>query len=131
MAHMSPNRDKFIYFMKIEPQGVKATNKTIFLVTGVGWMKINIPNGKDTTTVTLKDALYFLDLGYMLVSPAKCDVASFTVLLKDKSCCIKDSKGHQIGRIPQYHGLYHVGKQFSVHITTYMGVQVHTLDELH
>ena len=73
MAHMSPNRDKFVDFMKIEPKGVKAANKMIFLATEVGWMKINIHNGKDTTTVALKDVLYCPDLGYTLVSLAKCD----------------------------------------------------------
>ena len=130
-THMPPNRDKFIDFKKIEPKGVKATNKRIFLATGIGWMKINIPNGKDNTSVTLKDILYCLDLGYMLVSLAKCDTAVFTVLLKDKSCCIRDSNGHQIGRIPQCHGLYCVDKEFSVHIATYKGVGVHTLNELH
>ena len=67
----------------------------------------------------------------MLVSLAKCRVAGFTVLLKDESCCIKDFNGHKIGRIPQYHGLYHINKGFSVYIATYKGVQLHTLDELH
>ena len=81
-------------------KGVKVADKTIFLATGVGWMKINIPNGKDTTTVMLKDLLYCPDIGYTLVLLAKCDMAGFTVLLKDKSCCIKDSNGHQTGRIP-------------------------------
>ena len=67
----------------------------------------------------------------MLVSLVKCDTAGFTVLLKDKSCCIRDSNGPQISRIPQYHSLYHMDEGFSVHIATYKGVRVHTLDELH
>ena len=71
-AHMSSNRDKFVDFRKIEPKGVKASNKTVFMETGVGCMKINVPNGKDTTAVVLQDVLYFPDLGYMLVSLAKC-----------------------------------------------------------
>ena len=64
------------------------------MVTGIGHVKINVPNGKDTTAFTLQDMLYCPDLGYTLVSLAKCDMAGFTVLLKDKSCCIKDSNGH-------------------------------------
>ena len=67
------------------------------MVTGVGCMKIDIPNRKDSTTVMLKDMLYCPDLGYMLVSLAKHNTTSFTVTLKDKSCCIKDAKGLQIG----------------------------------
>ena len=77
----------------IEPKGVKVADKTIFMVTRVGCMKINIPNGKDSTTVLLKDVLYCPDLGYTLVSLAKCDTTGFMVTLKDKSCCIKEAKG--------------------------------------
>ena len=86
MAQMSPSRDKFVNFRKIKPKGVKAINKAIFLKTGVGCMKINVPNDKDTTTVVLKDVLYCPDLSYMLVSLAKCDVAGFMVLLNVIRC---------------------------------------------
>ena len=34
------------------------------MVTGVGSMKADIPNGNESTAVTLKDVLYCLDLGY-------------------------------------------------------------------
>ena len=94
-------------------------------------MKIDIPNRKDSTAITLKDVLYCPDLGYTLGSLAKCDSASITVTLKDNSCCIKDAKGLQIGQIPQYQGLYWVDDGTSTHIGTYMGVRVHTVDELH
>ena len=105
--HMSPNREQFSEFKTIAPKGVKAADKTIFMATGVGCIKIDIPNGRDSTTVTLKDMLYCPDLGYTLVLLAKCNTAGFTVTLKDKYC-IKDAKGSQIGRIPQYQGLYRV-----------------------
>ena len=76
------------------------------MATGVGRMRVDILNGNESTEVTLKDVLYCPDLGYTLVSLVKCDTAGFTVVLKDKSCCIKDSKGIQIGKIPQKQGLY-------------------------
>ena len=66
-AHMSPRRDSFIDFRRIEPRGVKAADKTVFMATGLGRMQINVPNGKDTTAVTLQDVLYCPDLGYTLV----------------------------------------------------------------
>ena len=106
-------------------------DKLIFMATRVGCMKIDIPNGRDSTTVTLKDVLYCPDLGYTLVSSAKCDATGFMVTLKDKSCCIKDAKGSKIGQIPQYQGLYKVDDGTSVHIGAYMGVRVHTVDKLH
>ena len=55
---MFPSRDKFVDFRKIKHKGVNAANKAIFLAIGVGCMKINMCNGKDTTPVTLKDVLY-------------------------------------------------------------------------
>ena len=121
---MLPNREQFSEFRTIAPKGAKAADKTIFMVTRVGRMKIDIHNGRDSTAVTLKDVLYFPDFGYMLISLAKCDTAGFTVTLKDKSCCIKDAKGLQIGRIPQYQGLYRVDNGISANIGAYMGVRV-------
>ena len=100
-------------------------------MTGVGCLKIDIPNGKDNTSVTLKDILYFPELGYTLVSLAKCDTAGFIILLKDKTCCIKDPKGIQMGRIPQYQGLYWVDNHSTANISAYMGVRVYAVDKLH
>ena len=91
------NGEQLSKFEIIEPKEVKVADKTIFMVTGVGHMKIDIPNRRDSTTVTLKDMLYHPDLGYTLISLAECDTASFTVTLKDKSCCINDTKGLQVG----------------------------------
>ena len=103
---MSPNRELFSEFRIIALKRVKVADKTIFMVTRIGCMKIDIPNGRNSTTIMLKDMLYCPDLGYTLVSLAKCDTTGFTVTLKDKSCCIKDTKESQIGQIPQYQGLY-------------------------
>ena len=94
---MSPNRELFSEFRTIAPKGVKVADKMIFMATGIGHMKIDIPNGRDITTVMLKDVLYCPGLGYTLVSLAKCDTTGFMVTLKDKSCCIKDAKGSQMG----------------------------------
>ena len=58
----------------------------------------------------LKDVLYCPDLGYTLVSLAKCNTAGFTVVLKDKSCCIKDSKGYRLVK-------YHRNKVFTESMT--------------
>ena len=47
-VHMFLNREQFSGFKTIEPKEVKAADKTIFMATRVGHMKINIPNGKDS-----------------------------------------------------------------------------------
>ena len=128
---MSPNWGRFIEFQSIEPKTVKLAVRTIFMATGVGHMKIDIPNGKSNTCVMLKDVLYSLELGYTLVSLAKCDTTGFTIVLKKGSCHLQDPKGHQIGHIPQVQGLYQVNNPGSTYASTYMGVRVFTVDELH
>jgi hypothetical protein len=130
-THMSPNRSGFVDFKSIEPKSVKAADKTIFMATGVGRMKITIPNGKTTTTVTLKDVLYCQDLGYTLVSLGKCDAAGFTIVLKDRSCHIKSTNGQTIGQIPQYQGLYRVDMDDTASIAALAATRVYTLDQLH
>ena len=130
-AHKSPNQGRFTDLRSIKPKTVKAADKTIFLVTGVGCMKINIPNGKDNTSVMLKDKLYCPELGCTLVSLAKCDTANFMILLKDKTFYIKDPKGTQISRTPQYQGLYQVDDHGAANRSAYIEVRVHTVNELH
>ena len=102
-THMSPNRERFSEFRTIALKGVKAADKIIFMATSIGCMKIDIPNRRDSTAITLKDVLYCPDLGYTLVTLVKYNATGFTVTLKYKSCCIKRL---QIGQIPQYQGLY-------------------------
>ena len=50
-AHMSPNQGRFIELQSIEPKAVKAADRTIFIATGVGHMKIDVPNSKSNTSI--------------------------------------------------------------------------------
>jgi hypothetical protein len=71
-------------------------------------MRLGIPNGKTTTHVTLKDVLYCPDLVFTLVSLTRCDAAIYSVLLKDRKCWIRDTKGTLLGQVPLSNGLYKV-----------------------
>jgi Pol polyprotein, beta-barrel domain len=90
-GHMSPNRHRFITFKEITPSAINAADKTIFKATGIGSMRIGIPNGKMTMHVTLKDVLYCPDLAFTLVSLTRCDAAGYVVLLKDRKCLIRNA----------------------------------------
>ena len=59
--HMSWNREWFSEFRTIALKGVKAADKTIFMATSIGCMKIDMPNGRDSATVTLNNMLYCPD----------------------------------------------------------------------
>ena len=52
-GHMTPNRHCFITFKEIMPCAINAMDKTVFKATGIGNMRIGIPNGKTTTHVTV------------------------------------------------------------------------------
>ena len=105
-GHMSPNRHCFITFKEIMPRAINTMDKTVFKATGIGNMRIGIPNGKMTIHVTLKDVLYFPDLAFTLVSLMCCDVAGYSVLLKDRKCPIWDTKGTLLRQVPLLNRLY-------------------------
>ena len=83
LGHMSPNKHQFTTFKEITPRAINAADKTVFKATGVGNMRIGIPNGKTTMHVTLKNVLYCPDLAFTLISLPCCDVAGYSVLLKN------------------------------------------------
>ena len=84
LGHMSPNKHRFTTFKEITPHAINAADKTVFKATGVGNMRIGIPNGKTTMHVTLKNVLYCPDLAFTLISLMRCDVAGYSVLLKNQ-----------------------------------------------
>ena len=57
--HMSLNRGRFLEFRTIAPKRVKAVDKTIFMATGIGRMKIDIPNRRDRSQyITILSNIY-------------------------------------------------------------------------
>ena len=104
--HMSLDQHNFSNFKEIEPKLVKAGDKVIFMATGIGSMVVSIPNGSTSTNVTLKDVLYCPDLVFTLVSLTRCDMAGYTVQLKDQACVINNKARCTIGRVPPTPGLY-------------------------
>jgi Pol polyprotein, beta-barrel domain len=130
LGHMLPNCHRFTTFREIAPHAINATDKTIFKVTGIGNMRIGIPNGKTTTHVTLKDVLYCPDLAFTLVSLMRCDAAGYSVLLKDRKCWIQDMKGTLLRQVPLSNGLYKLEHKTTVAVANAVCTPL-MLDELH
>jgi len=129
-GHMSPNCHHFTTFKEILPHMINTMDKIIFKATGIGNIRIGIPNGKTTTHVTLKDMLYCPDLASMLVSLTHCDAAGYLVLLKDWKCLIQDAKGTLLRQVPLFNGLYKVEHK-SLAAAVNVARKPLTLDELH
>jgi hypothetical protein len=66
--HMSPSKHRFVTLKETPPHPIKAADKTIFKATGIGSMKISIPNGNGMDDVTLNNVLYSPDLAFTLIS---------------------------------------------------------------
>jgi hypothetical protein len=109
-THMSPYRDQFLTFETIDPpRKVRAADRTQFVATGIGSMRIYIPNGDKTTAIILQDVLYSPALAFTLVSIICCDKKGFTCTFGDGKCILRNPKGGICGQINQVNGLYQTG----------------------
>ena len=107
--HMSPFLHRFTNLRTIPPRPITAANNRVFYATGLGDLKIDVPNGSSSTRIVLKDALYAPDMGMTVVSVGKIASAGCTVSFEGKKCRIKNKEGRTIGRISaSANGLYRV-----------------------
>jgi hypothetical protein len=113
--HMSPLRNHFITYQEIPPCPITAADKRVFYAIGAGDVVIDIPNGKLSTQIRLKDALHAPDMGATIVSISRIAKAGFSVCFEGQSCKIKDSCDKVIGIIPASdNSLYKVDHIYSV-----------------
>ena len=107
--HMSPFQHRFTNLCSIPPCPIIAANNHTFFATGMGNLKINVPNGSSFTCITLKDAFYAPGMTLTVVSIHKIARAGYKVSLEDDGCKIKNKEGKTIGKIPASpNGLYKV-----------------------
>jgi hypothetical protein len=108
--HMSPSRKRFITYQRIEPIPIKAANKGVFYAIGTGDLWVEVPDGKSSTSITLKDVLYAPNLSNTVISVNRISLAGYSVTFEDSKCIIKDKRRNMvIGVIPMSpNGLYKV-----------------------
>src|SRR5260370_14806557 len=61
-CHMSPNRKQFVTYREIPARPITAANNKVFHAICMGDLQINVPNGKKSTEVLLKNARHAPDL---------------------------------------------------------------------
>jgi hypothetical protein len=106
---MSPFKHCFTNLRSIPPHPIIAANNHTFYTTGMGDLKINVPNGSSSTCITLKDAFYAPDMTLTVVSIHKIACAGYNVSFEGQECKIKNKNGNTIGKIPaSANGLYRV-----------------------
>ncbi|KAJ3489198.1 hypothetical protein NLJ89_g11551 [Agrocybe chaxingu] len=127
--HMTPFRDRLINYIPIDARPITAADKRIFHAVGKGDLRIQIPNGKTTTVILLRDVLYAPSMGLTIVSISRIAAAGCAALFRSNFCRIFDSKDRRIGHIHiSPNGLYRVehGEVASSASTTTM-----TVEDLH
>jgi len=108
-CHISLYKDKFTSLTDIPPKSFSATNKQSFNATAVGDLVIDVPNGYDTTKLTLTEVLFSPAVGYTLVSIGHLDQLGYSVTFADGTCTIRSPDDDVIGRMPKSQaGLYRV-----------------------
>jgi len=106
---MSPFRDRFQTYQAIEPHAISAANKRVFYAIGTGDLRIEVPHGKSSTPIILKDVLHAPEMELTIVSINQIYKAGNSVIFKDDTCTIKNKDNKVIGVIPaSANGLYKV-----------------------
>ncbi|GBE88951.1 Retrovirus-related Pol polyprotein from transposon TNT 1-94 [Sparassis crispa] len=107
--HMSPYRDAFVTFKAIGLKPITAADGRKFHATGEGTMRIEIPNGDQSTTVMLEDVLYAPEIAFALIPIARADTAGYSTTFENGECRLYSRRhSRTIGRIPSTNGLYKV-----------------------
>jgi len=89
--HMSPFQHHFTNLCSIPPHPITAANNHIFYATGLNDLKIDVPNGSSSTSITLKDTLYAPDMTLTVISISKIANAGYAVSFKGQECKIPAS----------------------------------------
>jgi hypothetical protein len=92
LHHMSPYRSRFEGYKRIKGKSITAAGKQLFQAIGVGNLHIKIPNGKNTTTILLKDVLHAPELELTLVSISYAAAAGYSQLFRGPFYRIFDPK---------------------------------------
>jgi len=111
---MSPFGKCFMNYHMILPQPITAVDKQVFYTVGTGDLRIEVPNGKSSTPIILKDVLHAPDMGVMIVTINCITKAGYTVLFDHKCCQIRDKNNRHVGNIlVSIMGLYKVERMYA------------------
>ena len=93
-------------YSTIAPKAISTVKKHSFSAIGCRSLKLDIPNGKSTTSIILKEVLHALDIAATLISFGCIDQASYSATFKGGTCTICNVNRHPVGLIPAQNGLY-------------------------
>ena len=108
-CHISLYHEHFENLVDILDKSFTAANRQKFIMTGVGNMIVEVPNGYDILHLCLMEVLFLLEVGYTLVLIGCLDELGLSMTFAEGFCTIRGSGGETIRRIPRTSkGLYRV-----------------------
>lgn len=105
-SHFESNKANFANFRIIVPRPINTADGRVIHATGMGDVRIKVPNQSGQTDITLKDTLYVPDMSTLLISVAKMTKAGYKVTFANKCIHIVDPKGSELFSVPETDGLY-------------------------
>jgi len=129
--HMMPYHSCLTNYSTITPKAISAANKHSFNAIGCGSLKIDIPNGKSTTSIVLKEVLHAPDIAATLISVGHIDQAGYLATFKSGTCTIHNENGNTVGLIPAQNSLYKIKHKAAVSDHALVANPALTIMELH
>ena len=127
--HISLYREHFENLVGIPDKSFTAANRQKFVMTGVGNMIVEVPNGYDISCLCLTEVLFLPKVRYTLVSIGRLDELRLSTTFAEGFCTIRGSEGEMIGQIPcTSKGLYCIVHE---HETANAAGETMTVMELH
>jgi len=130
--HMSGHCHHFVDFTKIKPRPIMAADSCSFSAIGKGSLYLELPNGRNTSKVLLREVLYAPCMGVTLVSISQVTDAKSSVLFHGDICRIFNLSRTILGEISKCNDLCRIFTSCP-QTSGYAGkaVEVLSIDELH
>jgi hypothetical protein len=112
--HFCPHKPLLSKFREVK-RTFKTADGKVCHTLGIGELEIELPNGSESTTMTLKDVLYTPSLHFTLISIGRLDDVGCKMIFGDGTCEITSpgKQGRTIGKIPKEGNLYHLHALYS------------------
>ena len=105
-AHFCPDREKFVSYRKINADDVYMANGNPVDAIAVGDVKLQLPNGSQSTEVTMRNVFHVPSMTTTLISVGHLDKAGYLAHFGRGKYQIEAPDGTIIADLPLTHGLY-------------------------
>jgi hypothetical protein len=130
-VHYCPDRAKFVTYQTVSGPEIYAADGRALRSIGMGNIVINLPNGDESTEVTLRDVFHVPEMTTTLISVGRLDAAGYLAHFGRGMCRIEAPDNKIIAQVPLQHGLYALGARSPNSDVALSAIQKLTLAQAH